>query len=159
VPGVTSNRAVVTIVAAVVLAAAALGAGFVMGSGRAATGDGAIGRYDRVPGGAYAVVAEVRAKPGKEDELRAATLPPVADVRPEPNNLLYFLHEDRQAPGRFVFYEIFAPGRTSKPTTPPPRASMVRHIARTRRRRREGRARGDSRQRPDGPAVSTGDTQ
>ena len=58
--------------------------------------------------GAYAVVAEVRAKPGKEGELRAATLPLVAEVRREPNNLLYFLHEDRESPGRFVFYEIFA---------------------------------------------------
>jgi quinol monooxygenase YgiN len=65
-------------------------------------------RYDQVPAGAYAVVAEVRAKAGKEDELRKATLPLVAQVRRERNNLLYFLHEDRQAPGHFVFYEIFA---------------------------------------------------
>ena len=65
-------------------------------------------RYDEIPDGAYAVVAEVRAKPGKEDKLREATLPLVAQVRSEPNNLLYFLHEDREAPGHFVFYEIFA---------------------------------------------------
>lgn len=65
-------------------------------------------RYDEIPKGAYAVVAEVRAKPGMEDELRKATLPLVAQVRREPNNLLYFLHEDRQAPGHFIFYEIFA---------------------------------------------------
>ena len=64
-------------------------------------------RYAELPAGAYAVVAEVRAKPGKETELRAATLPLVAKVRGEPNNLLYFLHEDREAPGHFVFYEIF----------------------------------------------------
>ena len=32
----------------------------------------------------------------------------MAQVRREPNNLLYFLHEDREAPGHFVFYEIFA---------------------------------------------------
>lgn len=64
-------------------------------------------RYDALPVGAYAVVAEVRAKAGKEEALRAATLPLVAQVRAEPNNLLYFLHEDRQAPGHFVFYEIF----------------------------------------------------
>jgi quinol monooxygenase YgiN len=36
------------------------------------------------------------------------TLPLVAKVRGEPNNLLYFLHEDREAPGHFIFYEIFA---------------------------------------------------
>lgn len=67
-----------------------------------------VSRYDKLPDGAYAVVAEVRAKPGKEKELRAATLPLVNDVRREPNNLLYFLHEDRETPGHFIFYEIFA---------------------------------------------------
>ncbi len=65
-------------------------------------------RYGEIPDGAYVVVAEVRAKPGKEGELRAATLGLVAQVRAEPGNLLYFLHEDREAPGHFVFYEIFA---------------------------------------------------
>ncbi len=39
---------------------------------------------------------------------REATLSLVAQVRTEPNNLLYCLHEDREAPGHFVFYEIFA---------------------------------------------------
>jgi quinol monooxygenase YgiN len=68
----------------------------------------AVARYGDVPAGAFAVVAEVRAKPGKEDALRQATLPLVAAVRREPNNLLYFLHEDRESPGHFVFYEIFA---------------------------------------------------
>jgi len=65
-------------------------------------------RYDEIPEGAYAVVAEVRARPGKESELRQVTLPLVAKVRAEPNNLLYFLHEDREVPGHFIFYEIFA---------------------------------------------------
>jgi len=65
-------------------------------------------RYDEIPERAYAVVAEVRARPGKESELREATLTLVAKVRAEPNNLLYFLQEDREAPGHFVFYEIFA---------------------------------------------------
>jgi len=64
--------------------------------------------YDKIPDGAYAVVAEVRAKPGKESELRTATLPLVNDVRREQNNLVYFLHEDRETPGHFIFYEIFA---------------------------------------------------
>ncbi|WP_414717611.1 putative quinol monooxygenase [Steroidobacter sp.] len=65
-------------------------------------------RYEEIPAGAVAIVAEVRAKPGKERELREATLPLVAKVRAEPNNLLYFLHENREAPGHFIFYEIFA---------------------------------------------------
>ena len=80
----------------------------VAGSGCATRQDVAIGRYDKVPSGAYAVVAEVRAKPGKESELRAATLPLVAQVRHDPNNLLYFLHEDREVPGHLIFYEVFA---------------------------------------------------
>lgn len=65
-------------------------------------------RYVDLPATAYAIVAEVQAKPGKEDELRRATLPLVAQVRAEPNNILYFLQEDRERPGHFIFYEIFA---------------------------------------------------
>jgi quinol monooxygenase YgiN len=88
--------------------AAALGAMALMGAVPVMTRDVGVGRYDKVTNGAYAVVAEVRARRGKEDELRDATLPLVAKVRNEPNNLLYFLHEDREVPGHFVFYEIFA---------------------------------------------------
>lgn len=73
-----------------------------------ASKEAASSRYNDIPAGAYAVVAEVRAKAGKENELRAATLPLVPAVRAEPNNLLYFLHEDRENPGHFIFYEIFA---------------------------------------------------
>jgi quinol monooxygenase YgiN len=72
------------------------------------TQDRAVARYVDVPPTAFAVVAEIRAKPGRENELRQVTLPLVAAVRREPNNLLYFLHEDRESPGHFVFYEIFA---------------------------------------------------
>ena len=50
----------------------------------------------------------MRAKPGKADALRAATLPLIALVRGDPKNLVYFLQEDREAPGHFIFYEIFA---------------------------------------------------
>ena len=64
--------------------------------------------YKAIPSGAYSIVAEVRAKPGKEAELRAATLPLIALVRSEPKNLVYFLQEDRESPGRFIFYEVFA---------------------------------------------------
>jgi quinol monooxygenase YgiN len=64
--------------------------------------------YAQIPQGAYSVVAEVRAKPGKEAELRAVTLPLIALVRSDPNNLVYFLQEDREAPGHFIFYEVFA---------------------------------------------------
>jgi quinol monooxygenase YgiN len=78
------------------------------GAPAATTEHGAGVRYAQLPEDAYAVVADIRAKPGKEDELRKATLPLVTQVRNEPNNRLYFLHEDREAPGHFVFYEIFA---------------------------------------------------
>ena len=64
--------------------------------------------YSRVPQGAYSVVAEVRAKSGKEAELRAATVPLIALVRSDPKNLVYFLQEDRGSPGHFIFYEVFA---------------------------------------------------
>jgi quinol monooxygenase YgiN len=70
--------------------------------------DGPAKGYGQVPRGAYSVVAEVRAKPGREADLRAATLPLIALVRSDPKNLVYFLQEDREAPGHFVFYEIFA---------------------------------------------------
>jgi quinol monooxygenase YgiN len=65
-------------------------------------------RYQEIPEGAYSVVAQVRAKPGKEDALRAATLPLIAKVRADPRNLVYFLAEDRAKPGHFIFYEVFA---------------------------------------------------
>jgi quinol monooxygenase YgiN len=71
-------------------------------------GDSPVARYQGIPASAYAVVAQVRAKVGKEDAQREITLPLVDQVRAEPNNLLYFLHEDRQAPGHFIFYEVFA---------------------------------------------------
>ena len=65
-------------------------------------------RYAAIPRDAYSIVVEVCALPGKEDALRAATLPLVALVRSDPKNLVYFLQEDREIPGRFVFYEVFA---------------------------------------------------
>jgi quinol monooxygenase YgiN len=65
-------------------------------------------RYQQIPSGAYSVVAQVRAKPGQEEALRQATLPLIAQVRSDPRNLVYFLQEDREAPGHFIFYEVFA---------------------------------------------------
>jgi quinol monooxygenase YgiN len=65
-------------------------------------------RYAEISADAYSVVAQVRAKPGREAELREITLPLVALVRGDPKNLVYFLQEDREAPGHFIFYEIFA---------------------------------------------------
>jgi quinol monooxygenase YgiN len=66
------------------------------------------GFYAEIPDGAFSVVPEIRAKPGREAELRAATLPLIELVRGDPKNLVYFLQEDRQRPGHFVFHEVFA---------------------------------------------------
>ena len=66
------------------------------------------GEYAKIPKGAYSGVAEVHAKSGKREELRAATLPLISLVRSDPNNLVYFFQEDRENPGHFIFYEVFA---------------------------------------------------
>lgn len=88
---------------------AIVGAGLaMMGSGCVTSKDAVVSDYDSIPSDAYAIVAEVRAKPGKADALRLETRPLIEAVRNEPNNLLYFLQEDREMPGRFIFYEIFA---------------------------------------------------
>ena len=64
--------------------------------------------YAKIPKSAYSIIAEVRAKPGKTEELRAATLPLIALVRSDPKNLVYFFQEDRENPGHFIFFEVFA---------------------------------------------------
>lgn len=61
-------------------------------SGSAATGPG--NGYAQVPMGAFSVVAEVRAKPGKEAELRAITLPLIGLVRSDPKNIVYDAHNN-----------------------------------------------------------------
>ena len=84
------------------------GLAYFVGSTSAVAQDSPGKGYSQVPQGAYSVVAEVRAKPGKKIELRAATLPLVALVRSDPKNLVYFLQENRESPGHFMFYEVFA---------------------------------------------------
>lgn len=88
------------------LALAAVGGHAMIDPSRAQDGRGQ--GYREVAAGAYSVVAEVRAKPGKADELREATLPLIDLVRGDPKNLVYFLQENRAVPGHFIFYEIFA---------------------------------------------------
>lgn len=64
--------------------------------------------YTDIPRGAYSIIAEVRAKQGKRDDLLVATLPLISLVRSDPKNLVYFFQEDRESPGHFIFYEVFA---------------------------------------------------
>ena len=61
-----------------------------------------------LPAAAFALVAEFRAKSGREEDLRALTIPLVAMARSEPTTCLFYLHEDREAAGRFLFYEVYA---------------------------------------------------
>jgi quinol monooxygenase YgiN len=51
------------------------------------------------------VVAEVKAKPGKEAELLAALLELIGPTRKESGCVQYDLHVHTIEPGRFVFYE------------------------------------------------------
>lgn len=51
------------------------------------------------------VVAELRAKSGQADALRAVVLAAVRPSQQEPGNNVYRLHEDTQTPGHFILYE------------------------------------------------------
>jgi quinol monooxygenase YgiN len=51
------------------------------------------------------VVAEIVAKPGKEQELRQQLLSMVEPTRQEEGCIQYDLHESDEHPGRFVFFE------------------------------------------------------
>jgi len=51
------------------------------------------------------VVAEMLAKPGKEEELRRQLLALMEPTRKEEGCVQYDLHVDTGAPGRFLFYE------------------------------------------------------
>lgn len=55
--------------------------------------------------GLLTVVAEMKAKPGKEDELRAAALVLIEPTRKEDGCVQYDLHVHLTDPGRLVFYE------------------------------------------------------
>lgn len=74
--------------------------------------------------GQLVTVATVTAKPGKADALREATVPLISLTRREPGVITYFLHEDLEKPGHFVFYEVF---RDSKAFQDHVAASYVQH--------------------------------
>jgi quinol monooxygenase YgiN len=54
------------------------------------------------------VVAELLAKPGKEDELRRELLAVVEPTRKEEGCVEYYIHVATDEPGRFIFYENWA---------------------------------------------------
>jgi len=51
------------------------------------------------------VVAEMKAKPGKEEELRAAAMALIQPTRNEDGCVQYDLHVNTADPSRLVFYE------------------------------------------------------
>jgi quinol monooxygenase YgiN len=56
------------------------------------------------------VVAEMVAKPGKEEELRTQLLALVAPTRREGGCVQYDLHVSKSESGRFIFCEIWTSG-------------------------------------------------
>jgi quinol monooxygenase YgiN len=58
------------------------------------------------------VVAEVQAKPGKEEALKAALMELIAPTRREEGCVQYDLHVHTTVPGRFVFYENWTSAET-----------------------------------------------
>ena len=56
------------------------------------------------------VIAYMRAKPGREDRLRAALQSLVEPTREEPGYVNYDMHESVEQPGLFFFYENWESG-------------------------------------------------
>jgi len=54
-----------------------------------------------------AVIAKIKAKPGKESELEAAFREQVANVASEEGTLMYTLHRSQSDPAVFLFYEQY----------------------------------------------------
>lgn len=64
------------------------------------------------------LIAEFKARPGVEDELREATLAVVAPSRAEAGNIRFDLRENADAPGHFFIVECWTD-----------RAALERHFA------------------------------
>ena len=75
---------------------------------------------------ALTIVAELIARPGKEDELREALKAIIPPTLVEPGCIRYDMHEDNFRPGHFIFYETWEDReiwdttlrRTSRPSRP-----------------------------------------
>lgn len=62
----------------------------------------------RVPAGAVVLTATVKALSGHEETVRQALLELVVPSRQETGCLCYNLHESKDCPGLFIFYEQWA---------------------------------------------------
>ena len=56
---------------------------------------------------ALTIVAELTARPGKEDALREALKAIIPPTLAEPGCIQYDMHEDNDRPGHFIFYETW----------------------------------------------------
>ncbi len=62
-------------------------------------------RSEHMTGSLLTVVAEMLAKPGKEEALKTQLLAMVAETHKEEGCVQYDLHVSTKEPGRFIFYE------------------------------------------------------
>jgi quinol monooxygenase YgiN len=62
----------------------------------------------KLPDGALVLVAQLTAKPGKEDEMKAALVEMVAPTLKEEGCLCYNLHQSNKDKAQFMFYEQWA---------------------------------------------------
>jgi quinol monooxygenase YgiN len=62
----------------------------------------------QLPPGAVVLTATVKAHAGQEAAVRAALLEMVAPSRSEPGCICYNVHESKEQPGLFIFYEQWA---------------------------------------------------
>jgi len=60
-----------------------------------------------MPTNQFVIIASMRAKADKIDEVRKALLEMVAATRAENGCVLYDLHQDLQDPAEFFFYEVW----------------------------------------------------
>jgi len=51
------------------------------------------------------VIAEIKAKPGREEDVKKALLALIGPTREEEGCIDYDLHESLEQPGQFLFYE------------------------------------------------------
>ena len=75
------------------------------------------------------VVAELVAKPGKEDEVRRHLIGFVEPTRKEEGCVQYDLHESNEEPGRFFFYENWTSDELLQKHLASPHISAFREVA------------------------------
>ena len=75
------------------------------------------------------VVAELVAKPGNEDEVRRHLIGFVEPTRKEEGCVQYDLHESKEEPGRFFFYENWTSDELLQKHLASPHISAFREVS------------------------------